>query len=106
VADVRRHLRDEPVLAGPPSGAYRLRKFATRHRGLLLAGGAIAATLIAGLILAMYGLLEARRERDAAIVARTQAVTQGEMAANEAAKARAVNQFIQDLFASIEPQNA
>ncbi len=30
-ADVRRHLRHEPVLAGPPSATYRARKFVRRH---------------------------------------------------------------------------
>ena len=30
--DVRRHLRNEPVLAGPPSALYRAKKFARRHR--------------------------------------------------------------------------
>ena len=31
-ADVGRHLRDEPVEAGPPSALYRLAKFSRRHR--------------------------------------------------------------------------
>jgi serine/threonine-protein kinase len=31
-ADIERHLADEPVLAGPPGAAYRLRKFARRHK--------------------------------------------------------------------------
>ena len=31
-ADIRRLLRDEPVLAGPPSRAHRLRKFVRRYR--------------------------------------------------------------------------
>ncbi len=36
--DVRRYLNDEPVQAGPPSRAYRLKKFLRRHRGGVLAG--------------------------------------------------------------------
>jgi serine/threonine protein kinase len=31
-ADIERHLNDEPVLASPPSIAYRARKFVKRHR--------------------------------------------------------------------------
>jgi tetratricopeptide (TPR) repeat protein len=31
-ADVERHLHDEPVEAGPPSAAYRFRKFAKRNK--------------------------------------------------------------------------
>jgi serine/threonine protein kinase len=30
-SDIERHLRDEPVLAGPPRLAYRARKFVRRH---------------------------------------------------------------------------
>jgi len=30
-ADIRRHLANEPVLAGPPSAVYRMRKFVMRH---------------------------------------------------------------------------
>ncbi len=38
-ADVQRYLADEPVLACPPSTAYRFRKFARRHKmGLMVAG--------------------------------------------------------------------
>jgi Tfp pilus assembly protein PilF len=42
-ADVRRYLVDEPVLACPPSAAYRFRKFARRNKGRL---AAVAVTLI------------------------------------------------------------
>ena len=31
-ADIVRHMRNEPILAGPPSTAYRARKFVRRHR--------------------------------------------------------------------------
>jgi len=48
--DLRRHLRQQPVLAGPPTATYRARKFVQRHRvgvaitaavGLLLVGFAV-----------------------------------------------------------------
>jgi len=35
--DVKRHLRDEPVLAGPPSLTYRIKKFVRRNRWKLAA---------------------------------------------------------------------
>jgi WD40 repeat protein/serine/threonine protein kinase len=48
--DVARYLRNEPVLACPPSAAYRFRKFARRNKGTLLtltlAGGVLAATAV------------------------------------------------------------
>jgi serine/threonine protein kinase/tetratricopeptide (TPR) repeat protein len=46
--DLQRYLANEPVVAGPPSTSYRLRKFARRNRGSLLVAGALMATLIAG----------------------------------------------------------
>ena len=42
-ADLRRHLAHEPVLAGPPDAAYRVRKFVRRHRAGV---GAAAALLV------------------------------------------------------------
>ncbi len=41
--DLQRHLHHQPVLAGPPSVVYRLRKFGRRRRGALLVAGSIAA---------------------------------------------------------------
>src|SRR5262249_28737726 len=47
-ADVQRYLADEPVQACPPSAAYRLRKFARRHRaGLLVTAAALLVVLLA-----------------------------------------------------------
>ena len=44
-ADIRRHLDDEPVAAGPPSRRYRIRKFVSRNRVAVLCGLAIASAL-------------------------------------------------------------
>lgn len=66
-ADVKRYMRDEPVEAGPPSAAYRVNKFVRRHRGLVTAAAACIAAIMLGLAAALYGLSEARRERDVAL---------------------------------------
>ncbi len=59
-ADVRRHLNHEPVLAGPPSAAYRVRKFVRRNRGPVLAAGLVTLALLVGLIgTATFALREA-----------------------------------------------
>ncbi len=42
-ADVLRHLAYEPVLAAPPSRAYRLRKFVRKHRGAVIAASLVVA---------------------------------------------------------------
>ena len=46
--DVTRHFSDQPVNARPPSAAYRLRKFARRRRGPVLAAAGIAAAIVVG----------------------------------------------------------
>ncbi len=69
--DIRRHLDHEPVLARPASMVYRLRKFARRRKGLVLAAATVLIALVGGLATttAMYlraeeRRLEANRERE------------------------------------------
>jgi serine/threonine protein kinase/Tfp pilus assembly protein PilF len=61
-ADVQRYLADEPVLACPPSTAYRLRKFVRRNKVALatLAAVALAVLVAAG---SLGWTLNERRER-------------------------------------------
>ncbi len=47
-ADVERYLAQQPVLAGPPSAGYRLRKLAQRYRYRVMAAG-VAMLLLTGL---------------------------------------------------------
>src|SRR5262245_14904832 len=51
--DVQRYLADEPVQACPPSLGYRLRKFAQRNKGPVLAAMTLFVMLIAMLGLAL-----------------------------------------------------
>jgi hypothetical protein len=47
--DVQRYLADEPVLACPPSAAYRLRKFVRRHQaGIMTTAALLLVVLLAG----------------------------------------------------------
>ena len=46
--DLQRYLHDEPVVAGPPSATYRLRKFARRNKLALTIAGMFAAALLLG----------------------------------------------------------
>ena len=49
-SDVNRHLRDEPVNAGPPSTVYVLLKLLRKHRGAALASSVILLCLALGLV--------------------------------------------------------
>ena len=64
--DIKRYLAKEPVLAGPPTATYRLRKFVFRHKGAVLAAALVFLALVGGIAGASVGLLEAQRQRRAA----------------------------------------
>jgi serine/threonine protein kinase/WD40 repeat protein len=81
--DVQRHLADEPVLAGPPTAAYRIRKFARKHRAVMISASAFIVLLIAGTIISLRQAgrakkaeADARSERDSAHAARDDAKEQ------------------------------
>ena len=78
--DVRRHLRNEPVFARPPSKLYRLQKFVARNRLACASAAAIAATLVIGTVVSVRQAIRATHaehvasaERDAANAARADA---------------------------------
>jgi serine/threonine protein kinase/tetratricopeptide (TPR) repeat protein len=48
-ADIQRHLAHEPVVAAPPSRAYRLQKFVRKHRGAVIAASLVLLALLGGL---------------------------------------------------------
>jgi serine/threonine protein kinase/tetratricopeptide (TPR) repeat protein len=68
VADVQRYLSDEPVLACPPTLAYRLRKYTTRHRGWLTTAAVLALTLLGATAVSVAYAVQAdnaRKDADA-----------------------------------------
>ncbi len=64
-ADILRHLAHEPVLAAPPSRAYRVRKFVRKHRGAVVAASLVVLALLAGIAGTTWGLIRAERARAA-----------------------------------------
>jgi serine/threonine protein kinase len=53
--DIRRHLNNEPVLAGPPSNIYHLKKLLLRHRTKVIAAAAVVIFVAAiAIISTMY----------------------------------------------------
>lgn len=147
-ADIGRFLRDEPILARPPSASYKISKFAKRNKGLV-AGIAAAVVLLFGGIGATswqatratkgWEVAEERRvetaealewatkgwnvaeERRIETAAALESATKGwgvaeerridaanalETAKTERDNAQAVNEFLNNMFLSIDPDNA
>ncbi len=72
--DVQRYLADEPVMAGPPSTSYRVRKFLHRNRVAVAAGSVVTLALVAGLTLAIIFAARENQAREAAEAAHTRAM--------------------------------
>jgi eukaryotic-like serine/threonine-protein kinase len=71
--DIERHLRDEPVEAGPPSAVYLLKKLARKHRTPLTVGAVVLVTLVAAVIVSTWQAVRATRAEDDAKTAQANA---------------------------------
>ena len=91
--DVQRYLTGEPVVAHPPSTAYRLKKFVRRHHPQVIAASLVLLALIAGVIGTSIGLLEARRQTG---------IARDEASAKETARAEAVAAAEQERLAKVQ----
>jgi tetratricopeptide (TPR) repeat protein len=67
--DLQRYLADEPVVAGPPSAGYRLRKFVRRHRHALTTALAFVFLLVAAVVMLTVALVAVNRERQEKVAA-------------------------------------
>jgi serine/threonine protein kinase/tetratricopeptide (TPR) repeat protein len=91
-ADISRHLRDEPVLAGPPSATYRVKKFVRRHTLGVAAGAFMVLALIVGVAGIALGLVRAREAE--------------RQASQEAETATQISDFLIGLFEVSDPSEA
>lgn len=91
-ADVTRYLKHEPVLAGPPSPMYRLKKYVHRHKVGVAAGALVIAAMVIGITGTTIGLLKA--------------VKAEKKAREEAETAQQVSDFLVGLFQVSDPSEA
>lgn len=89
--DIRRHLEGYPLLARPPSLAYRLRKFVRRNAWAVASTAAVFLALLTGAGLAWMGMLQARAQA-ALAEARRQDLEQ-------------VARFQQSMLVGLDPQS-
>jgi serine/threonine protein kinase len=101
--DIEHYLHDEPVIACPPSAAYRLRKFARRNKALLATGVVVSMAVLATVIVLAVSNHRIRREqnaKDVALKERGEALTLAKANFAEAQKqtklARANEQIAKD----------
>jgi serine/threonine protein kinase len=87
--DVERYRANQPILAHPPSTAYQLRKLVSRHRASFATAAGVFLLLIGTAVMLAVQAAQIRRERD--------------RAAQEAARATAINQFLQRTLGAADP---
>jgi serine/threonine protein kinase len=124
--DIERYLEGEPVEAGPPSAAYKLKKYALKHRAGLATAVAFALVLITATVVSSGLALRATRaegdalkaytgeaeqrkvaisQRDRAAAAEKQAKEEEKKARQSASEAKAVLEFFQErVLAAARPQ--
>ncbi len=91
-ADISRYLHNEPVVAGPATAAYRLKKYAARHR-FALAAAAVLLLLLAGF--AVTQAVELRRITE-----------QRNQVLRERDRANRVTDFMTNMFRVSDPSQA
>jgi tetratricopeptide (TPR) repeat protein len=91
--DIKRHLKHEPVLAGPPAVSYRAKKFLQRHGKLTAMLATIVGVVTAGFVISTAMYLRAERARDEMDAARAEAESVADFLTN-------------DLLASVYPERA
>lgn len=96
--DVRRHLRDEPIQARPPTTWYQLRKFARRHRWLCGSVVGAIVLLALGVTGTGWGYLRASREW-------ARAESERDRALDAEQESEAVSAFLASLLASADPHH-
>ncbi len=87
--DVERFINAQPIVARPPSKAYRAKMFARRHRIGVLTSTVVLAALLLGTVGATIGLLRARHAEARAL--------------EQAAVSDRVSRFLSDVLATVDP---
>jgi eukaryotic-like serine/threonine-protein kinase len=90
--DLERWRRNLPVAATPDTLSYRLRRFADRRRGTVVAAALVLAVGAAGLAATLWKARDARRQAEHALA--------------ESKRAQAVRDFLVELFEANDPDVA
>ena len=61
--DIKRQLRQEPIVARPPSTAYRFQKFVRRNKVMVGAAGLVAGALVLGILVSAWQAVRAMQAK-------------------------------------------
>jgi len=98
-ADIRRYLRNEPVVARPASTSYRLQKYVRRHRAAVTVASGAALLLLAFAVAQTFQLRHITQERD-------RANRERDRATRERDRATRITDFMTAMFKVSDPSEA
>jgi len=87
--DIERHLGDEPIVARPPSKAYRFQKLVRRHKLVFAATALMAMVLVAATGISTWQAIRATRAE--------------KLAGERLAESEAISKFLGEVFRSPDP---
>ena len=103
--DLDRFLKQEAIVARPPSTAYRLRKLVQRNRAAVYTVVAVAVALLVGTAVSTWEALRATRAEKAALVAAAAEKEAKDDAVGREAETKAVLDFVENrIFAAARPE--
>jgi tetratricopeptide (TPR) repeat protein len=105
-ADVRRYLSGEAVVAAPPGALYRASKFVRRHRVAVIAGAAVAASLVLGLAGTAWQARVASQQARAAAAAEAAATLARDAERARADELKRVSDFQAAMLSQIDATRA
>jgi serine/threonine protein kinase/tetratricopeptide (TPR) repeat protein len=111
--DIERHLRNEVVVAGPPSRLYRFQKLVRRNKSMVAAIGIVTFVLVLGAAASTWQAIRATKaEHEQARLlhqahqAQANEARERQKAQTEGAKSQQVAQFLKDMLVGVGPSVA
>jgi tetratricopeptide (TPR) repeat protein len=101
--ELQRYLRNEPVLARPPSAVYRFQKLARRNKLAFAAAAAVGLALLAGVAATSWQAIRATRAERQQTELRRQAERNASLAQIEADKNKQVAGFLREMLVGVRP---
>jgi WD40 repeat protein/serine/threonine protein kinase len=103
--DIERHLSNEPVVARPPSTAYRVQKFVRRNKVIATAAAVVTVALVMGVLISTWQAVRATRESNRAERGERLAKREGERA-RVAAETLRQSLYVADVDLAFEAWNS
>jgi tetratricopeptide (TPR) repeat protein len=99
--EIERHLKNEAIVARPPSQLYRLEKVVRRNKLAFGAAAIIMFAVVIGFVVSTSSLVREKRARQRAVAAERAAEAEKSKAQSEADKSRQIASFLQEMLNNI-----